>query len=151
MVTNSYGFPGYTIIKSHGIVSVRKRSVHENYEDHAPKYSWKATFANAVKMLEAEAAELGANAVICVSEEVYKLGQSDFGEVILILTGTAVTVVEDQNVHVELSHAEHEAVPRETVRPKNDSTDESFIICQKCGTRQRKNRSVCFNCGVQFQ
>lgn len=40
---------------------------------------------------------------------------------------------------------------KETVRPEKDNTDENFIVCPKCGTRQRSNRGVCFDCGAAFQ
>lgn len=40
-----------------------------------------------------------------------------------------------------------------TYTPKkiNSTSDHDFIICPKCNTRQRSNRTRCFDCGAEFK
>lgn len=44
-----------------------------------------------------------------------------------------------------------QTVSSEPIKPNEDSSDPNYIICPKCGTRQRSNRSVCFECGTTFK
>lgn len=41
--------------------------------------------------------------------------------------------------------------PAETASYRIDETNADFIICNKCGTRQRSNRTVCFECSAKLK
>ncbi len=153
MVTNSNYFPNYKIVDAHGIISIRMLCGNSAFERLAGSDAWECTFTEAVESLEKKAAQVGGNAVICVREEIFKFSQGFLGDVVLILTGTAVTV-ESEHERTDSSGSSiaiEDAPPIEKVNAETDAVDPNYIFCPKCSTRQRSNRSRCLECGAYFE